>query len=324
MGHAHTHDHVHGPGHAHGGSSGAPLITALVLTVAVAVAEVAGGVLAGSLALLSDAAHVFMDAVALGIAVAAAVQARRPPSDRRTYGFARFEILAALANGGLLFGITLLIAIEAIRRFLAPPELPSGSLMAAFGGIGLAVNVAIGLSLFRSAREDLNVKAALFHVGSDAVGALAVVLGGFVVLATHATWIDPALSLLVSAIIVVGVVRVVKESADVLLESAPAHATIPAVRAKMKALPGVVDVHDLHVWTIGSGSHVLSAHVLLADARISEASGILRRIEGRMRDDFAIDHVTIQFECESCADDDRIVCTQAGRSEPARVARGAE
>jgi len=315
--HAHAHSHAHDAhGHAHG--SHAPLGTALALTLAVAVVELAGGIRSGSLALLSDSAHVFMDAVALGIAVAAAAQARRPPSDRRSYGFARFEILAALANGGLLFGVTLLIAVEAVRRFVAPPELPSGTLMAAFGGVGLAVNLGIGLSLLRNAREDLNVKAAFFHVASDAVGALAVVLGGGLVLATRANWIDPALSLFVSAIIIVGVVRVVKESADVLLESAPAHATLPAVREKIRALTGVVDVHDLHVWTIGSGSHVLSAHVLLPDGRISEASEILRGIETRMREDFAIDHVTIQFECESCAADDRIICTQNARTTTTR------
>jgi cobalt-zinc-cadmium efflux system protein len=318
MAHAHAHGHSHAHDHGHGHGSRAPLGLALGLTLAVAAAELAGGILSGSLALLSDAAHVFMDAVALGIAVAAALQARRPPSDRRSYGFARFEMLAALANGGLLFGVTLLIAVEAIRRFMAPPELPSGTLMAAFGGLGLVVNIGIGFSLFRNAREDLNVKAALFHVASDALGALVVVVGGFLVMATRAAWIDPALSLLVSAIIIVGVVRVVKESADVLLESAPAHATLPAVREKIRALAGVVDVHDLHVWTIGSGSHVLSAHVLLPDARISEASEILRDIETRMRDDFAIDHVTIQFECESCAADDRIVCTQNVRAESAR------
>jgi cobalt-zinc-cadmium efflux system protein len=315
--HAHAHGDAH-HAHGHGRESRAPLGTALALTVAVAVAELAGGILSGSLALLSDSAHVFMDAVALGIAVAAAVQARRPPSDRRSYGFARFEILAALGNGGLLFGVTLLIAVEALRRLFAAPELPSGGLMAAFGGVGLVVNLGIGLSLFPNARQDLNVKAALFHVASDAVGALAVVLGGVLVLATRASWIDPALSLFVAAIIIVGVVRVVKESADVLLESAPAHATLPAVREKIRALTGVVDVHDLHVWTIGSGSHVLSAHVLLPDARISEASEILRGIETRMREDFAIDHVTIQFECESCAADDRIVCTQNVRAEIAR------
>ncbi|GAC1523425.1 MAG: cation diffusion facilitator family transporter [Vulcanimicrobiaceae bacterium] len=271
--------------------------------------ELVGGFLAHSIALLADAAHVFMDAVALGIAVAASVQARRPANAHRSFGYARFEILAALGNGGLLFAITAVIVVEALHRFAAP-ELPQGGLMAAVAGIGLVANVGIGLSLLRGAREDLNVKAALYHVGSDAVGAIAVVVGGLAVMRWHAVWIDPALSLAVAAIVVVGVVRIAREATDVLLESAPAHARIPAVRDRMRALPGVVDVHDLHVWTIGSGSHVLSAHVLLADARISEASAILRELEVRLRDDFDIDHVTVQFECVSCGVDDRIICTQ--------------
>ena len=135
--------------------------------------------------------------------------------------------------------------------------------------------------------------------------------GGLVVLATRAAWIDPALSLLVSAIIVVGVVRIVREACDVLLESAPDHAQVPLVRRSIRALPAVVDVHDLHVWTIGPGSHALSAHVLLQDARISEASAVLRSIEGCLREEFAITHVTIQFECENCSQDERIICTQA-------------
>ncbi|MBD5654721.1 MAG: cation transporter, partial [Candidatus Eremiobacteraeota bacterium] len=147
-------------------------------------------------------------------------------------------------------------------------------------------------------------------VCSDALGALAVGIGGVVVLATHAAWIDPALSLVVAAIIVVGVVRIVREAADVLLESAPEHARIPTVRKRMRDEAGVVDVHDLHVWTIGSGSHVLSAHVLLADARISEASSILRRLECVLAEEFDIEHVTIQFECESCEVNERVVCTQ--------------
>ena len=156
----------------------------------------------------------------------------------------------------------------------------------------------------------MNVKAAFFHVVSDAVGAFAVVLGGIAVLLTGATWIDPVLSLLVCAIIVVGVVRIGREALDVLLESAPAHATISTVRERLRELPGVVGVHDLHVWTIGSGSHVLTAHVLLEDARISEASAILRRVEERAHAEFGIDHVTIQFECESCEAAERIICTQ--------------
>jgi len=310
-----AHVHAHGPPHAahphaHGrGTARAPLRTALGLTVAVAVLEIAGGIAAHSIALLADAAHVFMDGLALTIAVIAQVQVRRPATEHRSFGYARFEILAALANGGLLFGITTVIVVEALRRFAAP-ELPQGGIMATVASIGFVVNVAIGLSLVRGAREDLNVKAALFHIASDAVGAIAVAFGGLVVLRWHAAWIDPALSLFVAAIVAVGVVRIVREAADVLLESAPAHARIPAVRDRMRDLAGVVDVHDLHVWTIGSGSHVLSAHVLLADKRISEASAILRELEARVREEFAIDHVTVQFECVSCEADDRIVCTQ--------------
>ena len=306
--HAHAHGHAH-VGHAHGSGAHAPLKTALALTLAIAALELGGGIVAHSIALLADAAHVFMDAVALAIAVAAQLQSQRPATEHRSFGYARFEILAALGNGGLLFGITLVIVIEAVRRF-ATPDVPQGGIMASVAAIGFLVNLGIGLSLVAGAREDLNVKAALFHVASDAVGAIAVAIGGLVVLRWHAAWIDPALSLVVAAIVAVGVVRIVREAADVLLESAPAHARIPAVRDRMRAIAGVVDVHDLHVWTIGSGSHVLTAHVLLADARISEASAILREIESRVRAEFKIDHVTVQFECVSCEASDGIVCTQ--------------
>ncbi|MBD5634890.1 MAG: cation transporter [Candidatus Eremiobacteraeota bacterium] len=304
-----SHGHAHDRGHAH--AHGPPLVTALALTLVVAVVECAGGFVSHSLALLSDSAHVFMDAIALGISVAAAWQVRRPANHRRTYGYARFEILAALANGFLLFGVTVAIALEAIRRFAAP-EPPHGGSMAVFAAVGLAINLGIGLSLSRAAHGDMNVRAALLHVASDAVGAAAVALGGLALIATHAAWIDPAVSLGVAVLIVGGVVRVVRDAADVLLESAPAHAEIPVVRERMRSLPGVVDVHDLHVWTIGGSAHVLSAHVLLADKRISEASSILRALETTLRDEFAIDHVTIQFECETCEADDRIVCTQIG------------
>jgi cobalt-zinc-cadmium efflux system protein len=282
---------------------------ALALTVGVALLELAGGWFSHSLALLADSAHVFMDAIALVIALVAGVQALRPANERRTFGYARFEILAALANGSLLFAVTILIAFEAVHR-LAAPELPKGGVMLAVAAVGAAVNIAIGLSLSNAAAHDLNVKAALFHVASDAVGALAVMLGAVAVLTLRIAWIDPVLSLVVAAIIVVGVVRIVREASDVLLESAPAHAQIPAVAERIRSCAGVVNVHDLHVWTIGSGAHALSAHVLLPDSRISEATGILRTIDRMMREEFAIGHVTIQFECESCAEDAKVICTQ--------------
>jgi cobalt-zinc-cadmium efflux system protein len=291
-------------------AAGSRLRVAFALTALVAVVEFVGGLLAHSLALTADAAHVAMDAVVLAIAVAAEWQARRPATERQTYGFARMEVLAALGNGGLLFAVTVLIAVEAFRRFAAP-ELPAGGIMFGTAAFGFIVNAGIGLMLTHDARSNLNAKAALFHVAGDALGSLAVMIGGAVVLTLHLAWVDPLLSLFVAAIIVVGVVRIVAEAAHVLLEGVPPHASTEAVRTAMQEVPGVVGVHDLHVWTIGGTSHVLTAHVLLRDGQISEATAILRSIEGRMRGAFDIRHVTLQFECESCDVDDRIVCTQS-------------
>jgi cobalt-zinc-cadmium efflux system protein len=304
----------------HAAGSTGRLKIALAATAAVAVLELIGGVRAGSLALMSDAAHVTMDVVALAIALAAAVQAKRPATQRQTYGFARYEILAALANGGLLTAVTVLIAVEAVKR-LVHPELPAGGLMAAVAGIGLAVNLAVGLMLVRGFHTNLNVRAAVLHVAGDALGGGAVIIGGVLIALTGAAWIDPALSLLVAAIIVAGVAGIVREATEVLLESAPGHAGIPAVRDRIAGVAGVVGVHDLHVWTIGSGSHALSAHVVLDDRKLSEASAILRSIDGAMRADFAIAHVTVQFECESCDPDTTIVCTQTPRETGAAFAK---
>jgi cobalt-zinc-cadmium efflux system protein len=237
------------------------------------------------------------------------VQAKRPATHRQTYGFARYEILAALANGGLLTAVTVLIVVEAVRR-LFHPEVPAGGVMAVVAGIGLVVNLAVGAMLMQGTHGNLNVRAALLHVGGDALGALAVVIGGALILLTGAGWIDPVLSILVAGIIVAGILRITREATDVLLESAPDHAEVPAVRASIVRVEGVVDVHDLHVWTIGSGSHALSAHVVLDDRKLSEATAILRKIDDAMRDEFAIAHSTVQFECESCEADTTIVCTQ--------------
>jgi cobalt-zinc-cadmium efflux system protein len=304
----------------HAAGSTARLKVALGAAAGVAVLELAGGIRAGSLALMSDAAHVAMDVVALAIALAAAVQSKRPATHRQTYGFARYGILAALANGGLLTAVIVLIAVEAVRRLLHP-ELPAGGLMAGIAAIGLAVNVGVGLLLARDRHRDLNVRAALLHVGGDALGALAVIVGGVLILWTGAAWIDPVLSLLVAGIIVAGIAGIVHEATGVLLESAPGHAEVPAVRDRIGRIAGVVGVHDLHVWTIGSGSHALSAHVVLDDRKLSEASAILRSIDAAMRADFEIAHVTVQFECESCDPDTTIVCTQTTRETAASAAK---
>lgn len=281
---------------------------ATALTAAVCVIELAGGFAAHSLALISDAAHVFMDVVALAIGWIALVQSRRPATPQRTYGFVRLEVLAALGNGGLLFAVTVLVAIEAAHRF-AHPQLPHGRLMFTVAVAGLIINLLIAF-LLRQQRSNMNVRAALMHVIGDAISAFAVVVGGVAISLTGAAWIDPLLSLLVCAIIVRGVIGIVREAAEILLESAPAHAGPQAVRERVLRIDGVVDIHDLHVWTLGTDSFALSAHVLLADARISEATKILRAIEDALRAAYGITHTTLQFECVACAADDRIVCTQ--------------
>ena len=304
---AHVHDdHA---GHDHAAAGPGKLKIALAGTAFVAILELSGGLRAGSLALLSDAAHVTMDVVALAIALGASLQAARPANARQTFGFARLEILAALANGGLLLGVTIAIVIEAIRRFAAPVE-PAGGTMLIVAAIGLVVNVSIGAMLLRGVHGNLNVRAAVLHVAGDALGAIAVIVGGGLILTTHAAWIDPALSLLVAAIIIVGVIGIMRQAAHVLLESAPDHARLPIVAGRIRSFNGVVGVHDLHIWTIGSGSHALAAHVVLHDRRISEATAILQRIDAAMRAEFDISHVTVQFECESCDPSDNIICTQ--------------
>jgi cobalt-zinc-cadmium efflux system protein len=299
------HDHAHD----HGAAGSGQLKIALVATTAIALIELAGGIASHSLALLSDAAHVTMDVVALAIALAASIQSMRPANERQTFGFARLEILAGLGNSALLLALTVLIVVEAIQRFMHP-QLPEGSLMVAVALIGLVVNAGIGIMLVRSGHGSLNLRAALWHVGGDALGEVAVVAGGLVIAATGASWIDPALSLFVSAIILIGIFKVAREATHVLLESVPDHAKLPLVRESINKCDGVVAVHDLHVWTIGSGSYALSAHVVLDDRRLSEATAVLDRITSAMHDDFGITHVTVQFECESCEADERVVCTQ--------------
>ena len=294
------------------------LALAVVLTALVAIVEFWGGFRSQSLALLSDAAHVCMDLFALGIALAAMIAAQRPATPRQTFGFGRLEMLAALTNGALLSGATIVIVIEAIKR-LGAPVAPHGALMSEIALFGLLVNGAVGLILLRDGRRNLNIAAALYHVAGDALGAAAVIAGGVLIVRYGIAWIDPALSLFVAAIIVLGVLRILREASHVLLGGVPQTVDVGDVVRSMRALPGVVAVHDLHVWTLGTESYALAAHVQLDDRRISEATATLRALESSLRERFAIGHVTIQFECESCEPDERVVCTQLNRSEGAPV-----
>ncbi len=273
-----------------------------------------------SIALTTDAVHVCMDVFALAVALVAAIGATRPANRRKTFGYGRVEILGALFNGTLLFGATIVIVYEAIQRFGRPVE-PHGALMTAVAAVGLVVNAAIALTLKSGAHththehapghshgDDLNVRAALYHVAGDALGALAVIAGGVVISATHAAWIDPLLSLFVAAIIVAGVVRVLRDASDVVLESTPPGIDSGEVEIRLRALSGVNDVHDLHVWTIRSGSHAMSAHVVLNDQRLSEGGAVLDRLRTVAKNRYGIDHVTIQLETEHCDPGGIVIC----------------
>lgn len=275
------------------------LATALIATGFVALLEFWGGAASHSLALTSDAVHVCTDVLALALALVAAIGAARPADPRRTFGYGRIEVLGALVNGALLLVATVAIVYEAVRRFAAPVE-PNPALMTLFAAVGLAVNGGVGVLLRESGKRDLNVRAALYHVFGDALGAAVVILGGIAIGITHRAWVDPLLSLFVAAIIVLGVVRVLRDATEVLLESVPGDVDSADLTAHISRIPGVVSVHDLHVWSIASGSRALSAHVLLDDRRLSEATEVLRDIDQCVKTHFGIAHLTIQFECENC------------------------
>jgi len=277
----------------------ARLLLALIASALVALVEFWGGAASHSLALTSDAVHVCTDVLALALALLATIGAARPADPRRTFGYGRIEVLGALVNGSLLLVATIAIAFEAARRFAMPVQ-PQAALMSYVAAAGLAVNAGVGSMLRRGGERDLNVRAALFHVFGDALGGAAVVLGGIAIALTRAAWIDPLLSLFVAAIIVAGVLRVLRDATEVLLESVPRDLDARELEAHIERIAGVTGVHDMHVWSIGSGSRALSAHVSLDDRRLSEAENVLREIDECARAHFGVAHVTIQFECESC------------------------
>lgn len=274
------------------------LTVTLVLVTAYMIAEIVGGILANSLALLADAGHMLGDAGALGLALFAIWFARRPATAKHTYGFYRTEILAALANGATMIAIAISIIVEACDRFRAPPEVRAGMMIAVASG-GLVVNL-IGLWMLRDdGREtSLNVRGAWLHVLTDTLGSVQAIVAGALVWAFGWAWVDPLASVLIALLVVFSAWELLRGSTAVLMESAPGHIDVDEVRDAILATPGVGAVDDLHVWTITSGLEALSAHVLVCDDRPPRV--LLNDIRGMLRTRFRIDHVTIQVETESC------------------------
>ncbi|WP_306316630.1 MULTISPECIES: cation diffusion facilitator family transporter [unclassified Streptomyces] len=310
LGHDHDHGHSHGPttGTAAAAHRGR-LRIALSITMTVMVVEIVGGLLADSLALIADAAHMATDALGLAMALIAIHFANRPASDQRTFGYARAEILAALANCLLLLGVGGYVLYEAIERFIEPAETAGGQTIV-FGLIGLVANM-ISLSLLvKGQQESLNVRGAFLEVAADALGSLAVLISAAIILTTGWQPADPIASLVIGLMIVPRTVKLLRETLNVLLESAPKGVDMAQVRAHILALPGVEDVHDLHAWTITSGMPVLSAHVVVSPDVLGSIGHekMLHELQGCLGDHFDVEHCTFQLEPTGHAEHEARLC----------------
>jgi len=287
------------PNHSHG-MTGRKLRTAFALTAGILVIEVAGGLLSNSLALLSDAGHVLTDIVALGLAWYATAQAERPADARRTYGYHRTGILAALANAVTLILIVIGIAYEAWGR-LAHPEPVAPLLMFAAALVGIAVNLYIGFGLRAEGGNNLNVRAAMLHVFGDVGASAGVILGGLVILVTGWQAADPLISLGIAVLIAKGAWDILRETTDILMEATPKQVNAAELVRDLLRVPGVHDVHDLHIWSLAGGMPVLSAHVQVADDRaLSACDALLGALTTVLHEQYRIAHSTLQLEWANC------------------------
>ncbi|HEV8305083.1 MAG TPA: cation diffusion facilitator family transporter [Gemmatimonadales bacterium] len=268
------------------------LALALAITALVMVAEVVGGWIAGSLALLADAGHMLADGAALGLALFAAHVAQRPATAQRSFGLLRLEILAALANGALLIAIAVGIGIEAWRRLRAPTAV-NAELLLGVAGLGLVANLVAVTLLHRGHQHSLNQRGAYLHVLGDLLGSVGALAAGAIVLGTGWTLADPLISIFIGALILASAWRLVKESTDVLLEATPGHIALSDVHDRLASVPGVDSVHDLHVWTVTSGVVAMSGHLVVRNPAANQP--VLEEVQDRMLE-LGINHVTVQME----------------------------
>jgi len=297
--------HIHQPIKPDNGKHNAnqrKLFIALLITAIVMIAEIIGGLLANSLALLSDAGHMLTDILALGLSLAAMKLAQKPPTSSKTFGFHRLEILAAFFNGMLLCFISFYIFYEAYHRLVQPEEI-KGLFMLVVAFIGLLANGAGILLLRKSIHTSLNVKSAFFHIVGDTISSGGVILGGVLILYTGWYLIDPLLSIFIGLLILRGAYALIMESIDIFLEATPKDINVENLLNELRKIKGVKEVHHIHLWTITSGINAMSAHVLIDDLLISSSAHILKEIKSLLHNKYKIKHSTIQFECESCGDD---------------------
>jgi len=304
--HHHKHDHAeHHSGHHHHGS-GNTLLWALALTISFALVEAIGGLISGSLALLSDAGHMVTDAMALGLAAFAAWMAKQPRSARHSYGLVRAEVVAALINGLFMLVIVFTIAYHAIERLWQPQPVAGGMVMV-IAAIGLVINIVVAMILHRG-EQTLNTRAAYLHVLGDLLGSVAALVAGAVIYFTGWTPIDPLLSLLICALILYSCVRLLREGLHVIMEGVPLNLDFDVIAGTMAESNAVDSIHDLHVWTLSSGMVALSAHVVIRD--MGQWESVLGEMTQLLDQRFDIQHVTLQPELIA-TDGESALCAHA-------------
>ncbi len=290
MGHNHSHS-----------STGIRLLITVLLNLLITVAEVIGGIISGSLALISDALHNFSDAISVIISYIAIRLKERDSSSKHTFGFKRAEILAAVINSSVLVIISIYLFYEAILRFQNPEPI-KGVLMTVVASIGLVANIAGTLLLKRDAKTSMNIRSSYFHLLSDTVSSVAVIIGGLAITFWNMYWLDPLLTILIAVYITRVSFKILSDAIHVLMEGAPPNISIKEIQSEVEKLEKVENIHHVHIWTVGENDVHLEAHIDVADMMISKSNILGEQIETLLKTKFGINHITLQFECEQCKD----------------------
>jgi cobalt-zinc-cadmium efflux system protein len=285
--------------HHHTAPAGRKLLYGIILSFTILIVEIIGGLLSNSLALLSDAGHVLTDVVALGLSWYGVRQAARPSDHRMTFGYHRTGIIIAIVNALSIFAIAGVILYEAYRRFQQVQEVNS-PLMMGIALVGLIANVIVVFWLHGEQKGNLNVQSAFWHAFGDALASIGVIVGGLIIFITGLYWIDPLVSVIISLIILSSAWKILREGFRVILESTPKDVDIQAMIAALKQVPGVKDVHDIHVWSISAELRSMNGHILVDDVSTSQAEEIRTKVEDIVREQYHVGHTTLQMECNSC------------------------
>ena len=287
------------------GTSEKNLFITMALNFFITVAEVIGGIISGSLSLISDALHNFSDGFAIIITYVAMRLSKRPKTSKYTFGLKRAEIIAAIINASTLIIISFFLIKEAIDRFSNPTPI-TGSLMLIVASLGLIANVAGTLLLKKGSANNLNIRAAYFHLLSDAVSSLAVIIGALFIILYKIYWIDPLLTVLISIYILKETYEIVKESVDILMMSNPEGIDLNAIKNIVEKIPGVINIHHIHLWKLNDNDTHFEAHIEVEDMAVSKTIEIQKQIEHKLHDKYEINHTTLQFECGACDEDELI------------------